>query len=237
MTVDYAAFAEECIRVNAHSSVRIEGAAVNGSPRVLYVDPFLVDADHGVAEAPHDADLVIFTHTHYDHFSPKDAAAVARADGSTRYVMPVSMLAEAVAAGIPEDAVFALAPGQAGYPLGVPVRAVPAYNEGKPFHPRANGWVGYLIGARPKVTVYVCGDTDATAEAADVPCDIICVPVGGKYTMDASEAAALVKAMLAGAGRPAVAIPTHYGSVTGTPADGGTFASLVGRDVKVIVPF
>ena len=234
---DFAKFASEHIRVNAHSSVRVEAAAVNGSPRVVYVDPFLMDAAHGVPEAPHDADLVFFTHTHYDHFSPKDAAAVAREDGSTRYVMPVSMLAEAVDAGIPEDAVFALAPGQAGYPLGVPVRAIPAYNAAKAFHPKDNAWVGYLIGARPSVAVYVCGDTDANPECAAVPCDIICVPVGGKYTMDAPEAAALVNGMRAAQGRPAVAIPTHYGSVTGTPEDGGTFAGLVGRDVKVVVPF
>ena len=234
---DFAAFANENIRVHAHSCVRIQGAAVNGAPRIMYVDPYLMDAEHGIPEAPHDADLVLFTHSHHDHLSPADAAAVARTDGSTRYVMPVSMLAEAVAAGIPQDAVFALAPGQAGYPLGVPVRAVPAYNARKAFHPKEKAWVGYVIGAQPNVTVYVCGDTDANPDCAAVDCSIICLPVGGKYTMNVPEAAALVNTMFAAKGKPAVAIPTHYGIVAGTPEDGEAFAGLVGEGVKVVVPY
>ena len=237
MAADYAAFAKECIRVNAHASVRIEGAAVNGSPRVMYVDPFLIDGEHGVPKAPHDADIIFFTHSHYDHYSPKDATAVARADGNTRYVMPASMVADAVADGVPKQDIIAVEPGDTTYVVGVPVRAVPAYNPGKPFHPRENNWVGYLIQAQPVALVYVCGDTDATAEVADTPCNIICVPVGGKYTMDAAEAAACVNGMFAKAGKPQVAIPVHYGSVVGNPEDGPAFAALVDEGVQVILPY
>ena len=235
--VDVEGFAREHIRVNAHSSVRVEAAAVNGGARVVYVDPFLVDGAHGVPAAPHDADIICFTHSHYDHFSPKDAAAVARTDGTTRYVMPASMVDEAVKGGVPKDAITAVEPGQTCHVLGLPLHAVAAYNPAKPFHPKKNRWVGYLIQAQPAVSVYVCGDTDANPECAAVTCDIICVPVGGKYTMNAPEGAALVNTMHAAQGKPTAAIPTHYGSVTGTPADGGTFAALVGDGVRVIVPF
>lgn len=237
MTVDFAAFAKQCIQINAHASMRIEAAAVNGEPRIIYVDPFLVDDGHGVPVPPHDADIICFTHSHYDHFSPSDAAEVAREDGFTRCVMPSCMCTDAVAAGMPENAILSVEPGEVAYILGVPVAAVPAYNIGKTFHPKENGWVGYMIQAQPSVCVYVCGDTDVTPELKSVPCDIICIPVGGKYTMDAPEAAACVNELFAGNGRPAVAIPIHYGSVTGTAEDGKTFAGLVNEGVTVLVPY
>ena len=34
--------------------------------------------------------------------------------------------------------------------------------------------------------IYIAGDTDLTAEARQVRCDIALVPIGGTYTMDAS---------------------------------------------------
>ena len=37
---------------------------------VVYVDPYMVP------DAPHDADLIIITHPHSDHFSPDDIAKV-----------------------------------------------------------------------------------------------------------------------------------------------------------------
>ena len=48
------------ITVNMHSSIRI------GGDTVIYIDPI------GIGAAPHDADLVLITHPHFDHFSPKD---------------------------------------------------------------------------------------------------------------------------------------------------------------------
>ena len=235
--IDFAAFAREHLRLNAHSSVRLEAAAVNGTPRVIYVDPFLMDAEHNVPTPPHDADLICFTHSHYDHFSPKDAAAAARTDGTTRYVMPASMVAEALAAGVAEDAITEVEPGRVVHPLGVPLRAVTAYNATKQFHPKANRWVGYVIQARPAVSVYVCGDTDANPDCFAVDCDIMCLPVGGTYTMNAPEAAALVNSMFLAKERPAVAIPTHYGSAVGKAEDGPAFAGLVDEGVHVILPY
>ena len=42
-------------------------------------------------------------------------------------------------------------------------------------------------------TYYAMGDTDVTEEAAMVDSDIVFVPIGGKYTMDATEAAMFIK--------------------------------------------
>ncbi len=236
---DILAFAKERIFINAHSSVRLACETGSGERLVVYVDPYLVDAEHGVPEAPHDADVVFFTHSHYDHFSPEDAARVAREDGSTRYVMPASMVDDALTAGIPEDAITAVNPGETFAICGLNARAVRAYNYRKAFHLKDNNWVGYVIEAAPGVRVYVCGDTDANPENAAVTCEIVCIPVGGTYTMNVPEAAALVRTMrsMSADASPALAIPTHYGSVTGTPADGEDFAALLGSDVPVVVPF
>jgi len=45
------------------------------------------------------------------------------------------------------------------------------------------------------------------------------VPIGGTYTMGASEAAGFIKRI-----RPQLAVPMHYGFVVGSPADAETFA-------------
>ncbi len=205
---------QELIRVNAHSSVRVE---LGG--KVLYVDPF------SLSDAPHGADLIFFTHDHFDHFSPEDVARVDKPD--TAFVFPASM-AEKAAAVVGGRRALAVKPGERGELDGVAFEAVPAYNPGKRFHPKANGWVGYVLEAEG-LRIYVAGDTDATPEAAAVRCDAALLPIGGTYTMDAAEAAALVNQM-----RPGLVIPIHYGSVVGSPADFARFAAAADPGIRVV---
>ena len=89
------------------------------------------------------------------------------------------------------------------------------------------GWVGYIFCLDGK-RIYVAGDTDATPDAKKVRCDVALVPVGGTYTMNASQAAELVNTI-----RPAAAIPTHYGSVAGSAADAESFRDKVDPAVHV----
>ena len=227
-------YARANVSVNAHSSVRVACDTADGSTVIVYVDPFLMDAEHGVSQAPHDADLVFFTHSHYDHFSPEDAAKVARRD--TRYMMPATMVAQAVSAGIPEEAITGLDADSYGVVRGVQYAAAPAYNPGKPFHPEANRWLGYTIRVDRDTRVHICGDTDAIPELDQVFAQVFCIPVGGTYTMTSAEAAAFVREKAASASTFRLAIPTHYGSVTGTPDDGRVFAELVGDAVDVWLP-
>jgi L-ascorbate metabolism protein UlaG (beta-lactamase superfamily) len=86
------------------------------------------------------------------------------------------------------------------------------------------GYVLTVLGRR----VYIAGDTDDTPEAAGVVCDIALLPIGGKYTMDPCQAAALAKRI-----RPAVVIPIHYGSVVGTEEAFDRFLAAAGGDVRV----
>ena len=78
--------------------------------------------------------------------------------------------------------------------------------------------------------IYIAGDIDAIKEAKAVKCDIALIPIGGFYTMDAKQAAELVNTM-----KPSVAIPVHYGELTGKPEDGRIFAENVKEPVRVEV--
>ena len=205
------------ISVNTHSSIRI---AAEG--KVVYIDPF------NLTDAPHDADVVFLTHDHFDHFSPQDVEKVMRPE--TVFVAPQSTV-KAAAELIRGHAVLTVAPNQRGEAAGIVFETVPAYNPGKRFHPRENGWVGYVL-TLDGLRVYIAGDTDATEEAAAVRCEIAMLPIGGTYTMDAPEAAALANRM-----RPAVVIPIHYGSVAGTMADFDRFSAAADPAIRVVRAF
>ena len=204
----------EKIDVLAHSCVRID-AAIR-----MYFDPFMLQ------EEPHDADVVFLTHDHYDHFSPEDFAKIARAD--TLIIAPESILSSLLDAGIERESILCMNPGQCMQVKGISVEAVHAYNLGKPFHPRENNWLGYVVEAEGQ-RIYVAGDTDITEENRRVNCDIACIPVGGTYTMNPAEAACLINEI-----RPSIAVATHFGAITGDKSDGETFASMVDEGIQVV---
>ena len=201
------------ISVNKHSSVRIQTGE-----KVLYVDPFELP---GKAEA---ADVIFLTHSHFDHFSPKDIEKICKAE--TVFVLPASIAAD-TAQTTNGHRVVAVKPSARGEIDGICFETIPAYNPFKPFHPRKNDWVGYVLCVNG-LRVYIAGDTDATEEAAAVSCDIAMLPIGGKYTMDGPEAAALTNRI-----RPKVVIPIHYGSVAGSKHEFEAFAELVDPSIQV----
>jgi len=196
------------IEVFTQSSIRMHCDA-----GTVYADPFRMKI------SPHDADIVLITHDHYDHFSPEDLAKVI--NPATILVVPEKLADKAAAFSAQVKAIETVFPGQQYQIAGLSLETVPSYNMIKPFHPKKNGWVGYILEIDGQ-KVYIAGDTDKTKENSAVQCDIALVPVGGKFTMDAKEAADLINTI-----RPAVAIPTHYGTIVGKKSDGERFASLV----------
>lgn len=201
----------ENIRVLTHSSIKITGEST------VYVDPFRI------ADAANDADIILITHDHFDHFSPEDIAKVIKSD--TILVVPQKM--QKKAAEISCGELIIVEPGAKKQLGSIAIETIPAYNPLKPFHPKGQGWVGYVI-ETGGIRIYVAGDTDITKENKEVSCDVALVPIGGTYTMDAKKAAELVNTI-----RPGTAIPTHYGSVAGSKSDEEVFRANVDPSVSV----
>ena len=201
------------IEVFTQNSIRIKTEKGN-----IYFDPF------HMTEEPHDADFIFVTHDHYDHFSPEDIDKVSCE--KTILIVPEKMKDKAKEAAGSVNEIMTVTPGASFETHGLEFETVPAYNTLKPFHPKSAGWVGYILIVDGK-RIYVAGDTDATGEAKKVKCDVALIPIGGTFTMDARKAAELINTI-----SPEVAIPTHYGSVVGSPSDGETFAGLVKSPIK-----
>ena len=195
------------VRVIVHSAIRIAGE------KTVYADPFKLE------DAPKDGDIILVTHEHYDHLSPEDIAKAAGPDAWI--VLPKSCRAAALKAGLKESRLLYLEAGEEALVEGVKIEAVPAYNVGKLFHLKSRGWLGYIVTLNG-LRYYIAGDTDDNEDVRKVSCDVALLPVGGKYTMTAAEAADLANAV-----KPAVAVPTHYGSIVGKSEDAETFARLL----------
>jgi|GEM_PF-45044 len=184
----------------------------------IYIDPF----DLGEGLPP--ADIILITHDHFDHLSPADVAKIIQP--TTVVVTVPSALAK-----LPKgSAVRAVKPGDTLTVEGVRIEAVPAYNTDKQFHPKEKGNVGFIVhlGAR---SIYHAGDTDLIPEMKNFKVDVALLPIGGTYTMTASEAAKAANII-----KPRVAIPMHYGSVVGNPADAQTFKAEAKVPVVIIEP-
>jgi len=188
--------------------------------RTVYIDPWGTPAD-----AP-PADLILITHAHSDHFKPDEIARLST--GSTQVAAPHDVAAELGGNVTP------VAPGESHELAGISVTTVPAYNnreEALRFHPKANRWVGYVVGLGD-ATVYHAGDTDHLPELEDLRTDVALVPIGGHFTMNPEEAGELVRAM-----EPRLAVPMHFGFVVGSPSDADRFrAAAAPVAVEVLTP-
>lgn len=195
------------ISVLKHSSIKIK------KEKIIYIDPFEIDI------SAHDADLILCTHSHYDHFSPKDILAVS--NENTIILATLDCREDIKKIGFNEDNIYDVKPYDEFELEDIFIKAVPAYNKNKPFHPKQKGWVGYLLKIENN-TYYIAGDTDKTKETCQIECDVAFLPVGGTYTMDYIEAASVVSKI-----KPKFAIPTHYGSIVGGPECGILFKELI----------
>ncbi len=204
----------ENIRLFTQNSIRIGSDA-----GIIYIDPFRMN------EEPHDADYILITHDHYDHFSPEDIRKICKE--SSIMVVPEKM--ENAAGDLTDDVdmIYTVSPDMHKKIGELEFETIPAYNNSKPFHPKNAEWVGYILNVNGK-RIYIAGDTDITEDNEKVECDIALIPIGGTYTMNAVQAAQLINVI-----KPETAIPTHYGSVVGSPGDADEFRRRVEDPVKV----
>ena len=203
------------IEVLYHSSIKIS------KNKVIYIDPFKIDKNYN------DADIVFITHDHYDHYSEEDIDKVI--NENTTIIIPEELLTKLLKKGINKNAIITVEPNEKYVVQGIKFETIPAYNTNKTFHPKKNGWVGYIIIING-IRYYIAGDTDITEENKKVKCDVAFVPVGGTYTMDFKEAASLINEI-----KPKIAIPIHYGSIVGTEQDAIDFIRLLHPEIKGII--
>jgi L-ascorbate metabolism protein UlaG (beta-lactamase superfamily) len=177
----------------------------------VFIDPFRVPAAAGPA------DIILITHPHSDHYDRKSIAGLS--NPGTTIVMPRSCA---------EPGQSALSAGQSVTFGRVGVTAVAAYNVRKKFHPRAGGWLGYVVDA-DGVRLYHAGDTDLIPEMNDLHPDIALLPIGGLFAMNgraAKEASAALGATLC--------IPMHFGMLLAGRGAGRRFVQDLGEGGLVL---
>ncbi len=188
------------------------GIQISGS-KTVYVDPWQIGD-----ETP--ADLILITHDHDDHLSIKDIAKIQIAE--TNIVIPKQYASMVYGHVIPIES------GKRVKVQNVEIEAVPAYNPSKVFHPKSKGNVGYVF-RMDDVTYYHAGDTDMIPEMKSIQTDVAFLPIGGKYTMNAEEAADAVRWI-----KPKIVVPIHWGSVAGSFEDAEQFHGLCDCEVRIL---
>ena len=170
------------------------------------------------------ADFILITHSHYDHCSIKDiekivgkeTIAVIPADAQSKIMKIDGLHMEIVEIGDEIEL------GDAR------VEVMPAYNVDKDFHPKKEGWFGFVI-KMEDVIVYHSGDSDEIPEMKRLTGYgkkgnkfVVLLPVSGTYVMSAEEAAEVANFL-----SPDLVIPMHYGAgVVGTREDAERFVEL-----------
>lgn len=141
-----------------HASVKITGE------KVIYIDPWeLKDGDP--------ADIILITHGHHDHCSPEDVVKIQQ---SGTVIVATSDCRSKLSGDV-----RTIAPGDSLDVDGTQIEAVHAYNIAKSFHPKSNGWVGYIITVNG-TRIYHAGDTDRIPEMDGINADVALLPVGGE---------------------------------------------------------
>jgi L-ascorbate metabolism protein UlaG (beta-lactamase superfamily) len=176
-----------------HSSFQIKAAG-----KTIYIDPY-------EGEYTEKADLMLATHSHFDHCDTSKINGICKSD--TVVIAPFALTVSALQkAG---GSVKLLKAGEETAVGNIKIKAVEAYNikrfrsPGNPFHPKGLG-VGYLITVEGK-TIYHAGDTDFIPEMKNLGhVDVALLPSGDTYTMDNADAAEAALAI-----KPNVAIPMH----------------------------
>lgn len=201
-----------------------DGFKINDGSESLVIDPFQLTRDAR-------ADYLLISHEHFDHCNAQDLKKVLKP--TTIVVAPASCSEELVKASAKQ--VKIVKPGDSVKVGSFQVRAIPAYNtnkyneQGKHFHPKQDGKVGYVVTTKSGVSIYHTGDSDVIPEMKNLKPDIALLPVSGTYVMtvdEAVEAASMIK--------PKVAIPMHYGAIVGSVADAEKFKSGAECEVTIL---
>jgi L-ascorbate metabolism protein UlaG (beta-lactamase superfamily) len=204
------------IRWLGHSGFRLTDMLER---RVIYIDPYQISG----AEK---ADIILITHSHYDHCSIED---LKRISTPKTVILAPADCQSSVQGKVEFRDLVLMSPGKSITMGNIHVEAVPAYNINKKFHPKSNDWVGYVVDVNSK-RIYHAGDTDAIPDMARLhKIDVALMPVSGTYVMTAEEAANALKTF-----KVKQAIPMHYASIVGDRKDAEMFKKLSPVPVDIL---
>ncbi len=189
-----------------------------GASKRIAIDPY------NVSENVEPVDFILITHSHFDHCSIKDIQKLSK-KGTIIVATPDSQSKILRVDGVEMHPVEV---GDAFELDDITIETVAAYNAKKAFHPKKEGWVGYIVKIGNFI-VYHAGDTDLIKEMKHLTgygkkgnTFVTLLPVSGTYVMDAEEAADAAELL-----SPHLAIPIHYGAgVAGTLEDAERFVTL-----------
>ena len=223
----------KCSRMYERNGAKItwlghDGFKIESGGETLVIDPFKLKRN-----VP--ADYVLISHEHFDHLNEEDLKKVVKPKETT--VVSIAAAKDEVSK-VSTKEFKVVKPGDRIKLGSFDIRAVPAYNTnkfaepGKPFHPKQDGKVGYVVTTKSGVSIYHTGDSDLIPEMDDLKPEIALLPVSGTYVMTADEAIEATKRI-----KPKVAIPMHYGAIVGSEEDAKKFKnSVTVCEVQVLTP-
>ena len=195
------------IDVNYHSSIRIEN---------VYIDPFNILDDR------RDAKYIFITHSHYDHYSLNDIEKIV--NDETVFVCTMDVC-DSIKKYYPNK-VIVVEPNKDYRDSELKFKTFHSYNVDKTFHPLSNNWVGYVIEMNG-VKYAILGDSDLTDDVKSIKCDVLFVPIGGIYTMNATEASVLTNII-----NPKLVVPVHYNCIVGNKNDEKIFLDGINKEIR-----
>lgn len=197
--------------------------------KIIYIDPY------NIKENSEKADIILITHSHYDHCSVADIKNIIKE--GTKIILTADSQSKITRFDTPVN-IQIMEPNQELIFGELKISTIPAYNLDKPFHSKEEGWVGYIIKMND-VLIYHAGDTDFIPEMQKLTGYnqpdkkfFILIPIGGRFTMNAEEAAEAAKLI-----KPMLAIPMHYGNIIGKLEDAEEFVKLCkeyGIEAKIL---
>ena len=204
------------------------GFLINNGKKIA-IDPY------NVSDKVEKVDVILLTHSHYDHCSIKDIEKLSR-EGTIIVATPDCQSKVMNVDGVTLEVVEVGDNIDVG---GIKIECVPSYNKEKDFHPKSEGWVGYIVKFK-EVIVYHTGDSDFIPEMQRLSGYgkhgnefVGLFPVSGKFVMDPEEAAEAASVI-----SPDLCIPMHYGAgVAGTIEDAERFVELCkekGLNAKIL---
>lgn len=181
----------------AHASLAIEYM-----DKHIYLDPVSDNADY---ERLPKADIILVSHSHYDHF---DMAAIENLQKVDSHIL----LDKSSAEGFVGEC-YTMLPGAVAQPFtDIKIEAIAAYNTSEnqlQFHPKEREDCGYILTLGDAVRIYMSGDSEPTEEMLALKdIDIAFLAVNQPYTMKPEQAQEAIKTL-----KPKIFYPYHYGQV------------------------